>query len=126
MSGLHLTLADEKTKYRPGETLEGVAFWELAARPAAIEVHLYWRTQGKGTADLQVVHTERFDGVAAQDRRPFRIPLPPGPYSVSGILVSLVWGVELVTEPKGEAANVEIVISPTGEEIRLQQVEKKK
>jgi len=119
MKQLNIELADAKTKFRPGETLEGVAFWELADAPRSIEVRLHWRTQGKGTVDLEVVTSVAFNGVGARDRRPFRITLPIGPYSVSGTLVSIVWGVELVSEPKGEAENVEITISPSGEEVRL-------
>ena len=122
MKQMNLELADGKTKFRPGETLEGVAFWELEAAPRSLEVHLYWRTQGKGTVDLEVVRSVAFNGAAARDRRPFRIALPPGPYSVSGMLVSIVWGVELVSEPKGESQNIEIVLSPSGKEVRLDQV----
>jgi hypothetical protein len=116
---MKLELAEDRTKYRPGERLEGVAFWDLGSAPSSLELRLYWRTQGKGTVDLEVVRTVTFDGAAASDRRPFSIELPPGPYSVSGKLISIVWGVELVAEPKGESANVEITISPTGEILRL-------
>jgi len=123
MSNLHLELADGKTKYRPGETIEGVAFWELPELPKVLELRLFWRTQGKGMVDHQVVTTVAFDGAQPTDRRPFRFPLPPAPYSVSGILVSIVWGLELVSEPNVGSAAVEIVLSPTGEEVRL---EKKK
>ena len=119
MSRMNLHLADDRTKYRPGERLEGVAFWELDGAPKSIEVRLYWRTQGKGTVDLEIVRSVPFPGAGANDRRPFSIDLPPGPYSVSGKLVSIVWGVELLAEPKGDAANVEITLSPTGEEVRL-------
>jgi hypothetical protein len=119
MSKMHLELADGKTRYLPGETVEGVAFWELAASPQSVEVRLYWRTHGKGTVDLEIVRNVKFSPVGLQDRRPFRLELPAAPYSVSGKLISIGWGVELVTEPAGEAANVEIVLSPTGEEVRL-------
>ena len=119
MSALNLQLADAKTKYRPGERLEGVAFWELSEKPRSLEVRLYWRTQGKGTVDLEIVRSVAFDGVALNDRRPFSMELPPGPYSVSGKLVSIVWGVELVAEPGGQSDHLEITISPSGEEVRL-------
>jgi hypothetical protein len=119
MKRMNLELADSKTKFRPGESLEGVAFWELEEAPRSLEVRLYWRTQGKGTVDLVVVQSVAFNGIAARDRRPFRIAFPPGPYSVSGKLVSIVWGVELVSEPKGESESVEITFSPSGEELRL-------
>jgi hypothetical protein len=123
MSNLHLEIADGKTKYRPGEMIEGVAFWELPELPKVLELRLFWRTQGKGTVDHQVVATVAFDGAQPTDRRPFRFALPAEPYSVSGILVSIVWGLELVAEPNIGSAAVEIVLSPTGEEVRL---EKKK
>lgn len=123
MSNLHLELADGKTKYRPGETIEGVAFWELPELPKVLELRLFWRTQGKGMVDHQVVATVGFNGAKPIDRRPFRLALPASPYSVSGILVSIVWGLELVAEPDGGSAAVEITVSPTGEEVRL---EKKK
>jgi hypothetical protein len=122
---MHLELADSKTKYRPGEVLEGVAFWELDTAPRTLEVRLFWRTQGRGTVDVEVVQSLPFPGVGARDRRPFRMTLPPGPYSVSGTLVSVVWGVEIVTEPSGDSASAEITLSPTGEEVRLTRVDGK-
>jgi len=123
MSNLHLELADGKTTYRPGETIEGVAFWELPELPKVLELRLFWRTQGKGTVDHQVVSTVAFDGAKPTDRRPFRFPLPASPYSVSGILVSIVWGLELVAEPGG-SAGVEIILSPTAQEVRLEKKKK--
>jgi len=124
MSSLHLEFADSKTKYRPGEAVEGVAFWELEAPPTSVEIRLFWRTQGKGTVDVEVVQSQPC-GKGQNDRRPFRFVLPAGPYSVSGTLISIVWGVELVTEPSGQSANADIVVSPTREEIRLFKVETK-
>ncbi|HEV3028221.1 MAG TPA: hypothetical protein VG457_11650 [Planctomycetota bacterium] len=120
MTRLQLELADGKTKFRPGETVEGVAFWELDAQPESVEIRLFWRTQGKGTVDVELVQSLPQRSNGPRDRRPFRFVLPSGPYSVSGILISIVWGVEVVTEPTGESASAEITVSPTGEEVRLQ------
>lgn len=122
MSTIHIELADGKTRYRPGEAVEGVVFWELAAPATSLELRLFWRTQGKGTVDVEIVQAQALTG-GVNDRRPFRFVLPSGPYSVSGVLVSIVWGVELVVEPSGESSSVEITMSPTGEEIRLVKVE---
>ena len=119
MSRMHLELADGKTKYRPGEVVEGVAFWELAEQPQFVEVRLHWRTQGKATGDLETVRTVKFTQMGPQDRRPFRLELPAAPYSVSGKLISILWAVEVVAEPGGHSAAVEITLSPTGEEVRL-------
>ena len=85
----HLELADGKTKYRPGETVEGVAFWDVSSAPQSIEVRLFWRTQGKGLDDLEIVRNVTFIPVGPQDRRPFQLVLPAAPYSVSGKLRSL-------------------------------------
>lgn len=120
MSRLAIELADGKSKYRPGEAVEGVAFWELGAPPKSVEIRLFWRTQGKGTVDVEVVQSQPQAGAGEADRRAFRFVLPAGPYSVSGVLVSIVWGVEIVAEPLSESAAVEITVSPTGEEVRLE------
>jgi hypothetical protein len=45
--------------------------------------------------------------------------LPLAPYSFSGKLISLIWGLELVLEPSQETARFEFTLSPTGEEIML-------
>jgi hypothetical protein len=118
MSRMNLELAGTKTRYRPGETLEGLASWDLDKAPKSLEVRLYWRTQGRGTVDLEIVRSVKFEGAGAQERRPFQIALPPGPYSFSGRLVSIIWGVELVAEPKGDAAHIEITMSPGGGVLR--------
>jgi len=119
MSSINLELADGKTRYRPGEWVEGVAFWSLSAAPESIEVRIYWRTQGKGTQDLELVRNVKFAQIGLEDRRPFRLQLPAAPYSFSGKLITLAWGVEVVGEPAGESANIDITVSPTGEEVRL-------
>ena len=119
MSKLQLELADGKTKFRPGEAVEGVAFWELGAPPKSVEIRLFWRTKGTGTDDVELVQSLPHAGAGASDRRAFRFVLPAGPYSVSGVLVSIVWGVEVVAEPSAESASAEITVSPTGEAVRL-------
>jgi hypothetical protein len=119
MNRMHLELADGKTKYRPGETVEGVAFWELFSAPQSIEVRLFWRTRGEGLVDLEIVRNVKFTPVGPQDRRPFRLVLPAAPYSVTGKLISIVWGVEVVSEPQGDSANIDFTLSATGEEVRL-------
>lgn len=119
MSELHVELADGRTRFRPGESVEGVAFWNLESAPSAIEVRLFWRTQGKGTPDIEVVAVKRFDGVAAKDRRAFQFALPGAPYSFSGTLVSLLWGIEAVALPEDHGQPIEIVVAPGGQEITL-------
>ena len=122
MSRLELELADGKTRFHPGETVEGVAFWDLDGPPTSVEVRLFWRTRGRGIVDVEVIESFPEKSNGARDRRPFRFVLPSGPYSVSGSLVSIGWGIEVVAEPSGDSASVDITVSPTGEEIQLLRV----
>jgi hypothetical protein len=119
MNEVKLFLRDERTAFAPGDTFEGAAGWNLEAAPRSVEARLFWRTQGKGTEDVGVVGRFPFDAPQASEARPFRFTLPAQPWSFSGQLVSLLWAVELVAEPGGHCARIEIVVSPTGREILL-------
>ncbi len=123
MSELKIELRDGRTAFQPGAELAGVANWESAAPPRAVEVRLLWFTRGKGTEDVQVVNTVRFDDLQAGVARPFRFRLPPAPYSFSGRLISLRWAVELVLLPTKDSTRVEFVLAPDGEAVVLPQIE---
>jgi len=105
--------------FRPGETVEGTASWQLDAAPEAVEVRLFWRTEGRGTPDVGLVGSVRFDSPGAEGDRSFAFPLPEGPYSFSGKLISLLWGIEAVAVPSDDTGRAEIVLSPIREAIRL-------
>lgn len=121
MSELKILLRDERKNFRGGETVEGVAGWRLEKPPTSVELRLFWFTRGKGTEDVGVVQTSRFDAPQLEEGRRFSFTLPNEPWSFSGQLVSLIWALELVIEPGEEAARVELVVSPTGREIQLHQ-----
>lgn len=118
-----IEIAEGRRVFAPGDEIAGTVTWQLPAPPEAAELRLHWRTEGKGTQDVEVVARESFDGPGDRDRRPFRFRLPEGPYSFSGKLISLVWGLELVTDPHRGSEEmlvlVEITVSPTGAELRL-------
>ena len=80
---------------------------------------MFWFTRGQGIEDAGVVETVRFDRPLREEARPFRIRLPGAPYSFSGKLISLIWAVELVSEPSKEAGRQEITIAPGGQEVQL-------
>jgi hypothetical protein len=108
--------------FAPGATVAGRVRWELASPPQSLVVRLFWRTSGRGTADLTIVNETRFAAGSGRDERSFRFTLPAGPYSFSGKLISLAWAVEAVAEPSDDAALVEIVVGPGGREVVLQAV----
>jgi hypothetical protein len=114
---LEVKLAGEKTGFRPGEEVRGVASWSLEAPPETVEVRLFWHTQGKGDQDVEVVEKTAFDGPGQSDRREFRFRLPHEPYSFSGKLISLLWSIEVVAAPGDLAGRADVILSPTGREI---------
>lgn len=107
------------TSFRPGDVVEGTVRWQLPEPPEEIELRLFWSTEGRGTQDLEVVETVPFANPGALDRRTFRVRLPEGPYSFSGKLITLTWGLEAVAHPGERSGGMQITLSPTGEEIRL-------
>lgn len=119
MNELKLGLRDNRTQFRPGDEITGAAGWKLDQPPDAVEVRLFWRTEGKGTSDTQVVHTARFDKPSPEDARPFAFTAPNAPYSFSGKLVSLVWALEMVIKPGNDASRIDVIIAPAAQEILL-------
>jgi hypothetical protein len=119
MSTLRIETRDQKTRFLPGEEISGAVVWWLDTPAEAVELRLFWYTQGKGTQDIKIVETTRFEHPGTQGTREFRLRLPDEPYSFSGKLISLLWALELFVEPSEEVARLDITMSPTGGEILL-------
>ncbi|HYN20564.1 MAG TPA: hypothetical protein VE078_06365 [Thermoanaerobaculia bacterium] len=120
MSLINVETRDGVTSFRPGDVVEGRAWWQIdPPPPTEVVARLFWYTQGKGTQDIAVVAEEPFAEPGVQDQRKFSFRLPAGPFSFSGKLISLVWAIEVVAQPGGDSARFEFTVSPTGEEIRL-------
>ncbi len=105
--------------FAPGDTLSGTARWELASPPEGLELHLAWRTEGRGDPDMVVVETRTLKPTTTGEAS-FSFTLPASPWSFQGPLIHLLWTVELVAEPAAEAARVDFTLSPVGCEIQLQ------
>jgi hypothetical protein len=119
VSLLKIAVREDRTRFLPGDEVVAAAYWKLDHPPRTAEARLFWFTRGKGTQDVNVVQTIRFENPQPEEARPARFQLPDAPYSFSGKLISLVWALELVVEPGGESKRVELTVSPTGEEIDL-------
>ena len=122
MDKLSITLHDDRTAFAPRETIRGVIKWNLDASPRRLDLSLFWYTSGKGTRDVGVVESQRFDEPGSRGSKEFSFTLPDGPYSFSGKLISLIWALELTCTPGSETVRKEIVVSPTGREILLTSV----
>jgi len=119
MSAMRIEIADERNSFYPGERLEGIVSWQVNERPESVELRLFWRTEGKGDQDLEIEGVVRYKNPSREDEEPFEFDLPNGPYSFSGKIISLIWGIELVVLPSGESRRLDLVVSPTGDEIVL-------
>ena len=117
MSTLSVELEDGKLAFAPGQEVRGRASWTLDADPESVEVHLFWRTEGKGTQDTEIADTVLFQNPGRQDKRDFRLKIPDGPYSFAGKLIAILWSVEVVAEPGSEAGRQDIDVSPTGKPV---------
>lgn len=116
---LNIAIEGDRRNFSPGETLAGRVTWSLEFDPKSAELRLFWYTSGKGTQNVRVVQTIPFGAPQRSDRREFSLVLPQEPYSCSGSLVSIVWALELIIEPKTEIERVEFTMAPDGHEIML-------
>jgi hypothetical protein len=119
MTTMSVAIDGSRVGFAPGERVEGLASWELAEAPEALEVRLFWHTSGRGDEDQDVVAVEAIPAPAASGWVRFSFELPPGPYSFSGRLVSLGWAIELVAPRENLAASAAIVVGPGGHEVRI-------
>lgn len=111
MSQLSLEVVGGMTQFLPGAPIEVDAAWTLDAQPEAIELRIIWNTSGWGGQDFQLVDTVRIEAPSPVERRRIPLTLPREPYSFHGSLITIQWGLELVTLPSNDAARLEIKIA---------------
>ena len=116
---LNLTTTDRGTWFKPGGLIEGLAEWHLDGEVDAIEVRLFWYTNGKGTQDVGIVRVLRTDSPNTSGHKQFSIRAPEGPYSFSGKLITLAWAIELVALPSGETERLDLLIGPQPVEVDI-------
>jgi hypothetical protein len=116
---LDRTVAGGDNGYVPGEPLTGVVRWSLDDGPVSFVVRLFWRTEGKGTADSGLADELTFEGMPGSGEQAFVFEGPSGPYSFSGELVSILWAVEAIASPGKHVARADFVLSPTGKEVKV-------
>ena len=119
MSQLAIAFDGDATTFEPASTLKGRALWLLDDDPEAVEVRLFWHTQGKGDRDLGVVAVERFDAPGRVGEQAFAMQLPDRPWSCSGKLISIVWSLEIVSLPDEAVQRFDVTIAPGGREVML-------
>jgi hypothetical protein len=99
--------------------LEATAAWQLDRDAEKVELRLGWYAHCEGDQGMRIVDSVRVESPELSGQRRWSARLPNGPYSFVGELFSLVWSVELVVEPAGDAHRLDIVLAPHGKAILL-------
>src|SRR5262249_29326879 len=102
MSRPIVTIELENTQGEPGDLLTGHYVIDPQSIPLAtgVEVSVYWSTEGKGDEDRAVQYRKRGstdDGPLFDERGvgPFAVRLPGAPLSYDGVLVKIIWCVQV-------------------------------
>jgi hypothetical protein len=122
MTNLKIDFSNDRTTFRPGEEVAGTVSWSTDQPVQKLELRLFWFTRGKGTQDMGLVETARFEQPSQNETRSFRFRLPEAPYSFSGTLISVVWALELIVHPSKEVTRSEIQVGPQRREVHLEKV----
>ena len=117
MNELQIEIEGGQQAFMPGETIRGRVQWQMNNDPRKAILRIFWFTQGKGTEDSCLHEEIKFENPGPVEEHAFEFVLPVGPYSFSGRLISLIWMVELEVDKK--YARQDVVLSPTGQEIKL-------
>lgn len=116
---LRIDLAGGDAIHRPRSRISGELAWRLDRPAEALELRLFWYTEGRGDRDAGIARSLRVESPGAIGAQPFEFELPSGPYSFSGRLISLVWALELIALPGESAVRREIVVAPERREVVL-------
>lgn len=107
-----------RTTIAPGEILRGEVLWDLEEDPEEIYLNLGWWTSGKGTRDEEITGALSWQA-GRIGKEPFSLEVPDGPYSFSGRLISVEWGLECTAREGDARVLLPLVVSPSGREVDI-------
>ena len=120
MAHLEITTEFDNRAFVPGDTIRGQVTWssDEVEPPAQAELRLFYYTAGKGTRDVEVTDSRPISQPGHSGQFDYEFPLPEGPYSFSGKLISLTWALEFQLGNHA-TERLEFTLSPTGQEVDL-------
>jgi hypothetical protein len=94
-----LNLHISQTSLYAGERLSGRITWVgKATRPQTLMLTIAWRTEGRGTVDVDTLH----EASLPLEGGAFSYAIPPkGPYSYDGELIRVIWEVIAIANMGG-------------------------
>ena len=109
-----ITLHENRRGWSPGETLVGVASWNVAPPPKSAEVRLLWFTEPVTDGEVNIVERRKLENPPAIGQMNFSFKLPPQPHSFLGNLFIVGWAVEVVLLPGDGYARAAFDYGPGG------------
>jgi hypothetical protein len=120
---INLHIEIPQLAFDPGDAITGTIRWSVEKPPREVTLSLFWRTSGRGTEDSGVEVTQTWETDALAGKEAFSVQLPPSPYSFTGSLIALTWGLELSTKKGGDVTSLDLIMSPTCSDIELAQID---
>jgi len=118
---LTIELNHPNKKYTPGDVLVATVQWSFEKAPRWLELSLGWETEGKGTTDADTVAKQRWEEPGISGNLEWKQPVPRGPLSLQGTLISIRW--HLTCELHGgDEVTVPFVVSHFGAPVRLDRI----
>lgn len=117
---ISIQIDDGNKNFAPGDTITGEVHWDglPADVDSVITVELAFHTEGKGTSQREVYEEREWTIASADGKQSFTFEAPAWPWSFSGKLVAIVWGLD-AWNGDDHAQNFPVTISPGGEEMKL-------
>lgn len=99
-----------KYAYLPGEIIRGSILWALDKSPETVRLSFGWWTEGRGSEDSYVVNELEWNTHDTAGNETFEFTVPEAPYSFSGHLITLKWGLELSVKKGRDSSLQDITI----------------
>ncbi len=115
---LTLKLRENRTDFKPGETIHGSLAWSFSNTPKSICVRFIWYTEGKGTQDVSIVAEHKIASNFNGGEESFSFSAPKFPLTIHGQLISVLFAIEAISKPEG-LARTEITIANNEQPITL-------
>ena len=106
--------------HQPFQSLSGTVKIHAPIDAPQLELRVFWFTRGRGDEEAEISYQMEID--PQKHATPFSFQLPASPYSFAGQLITLAWAVEVVDHRDNSLNLVPFLLSPTGEELQLEEI----
>ena len=116
---IEIKITNGQDAFYPGDDIAGIVRWNLSKNPKIITINLTWRTEGKGSQDVEVIDSLDFPVSKLSGEESFSFTLPIAPYSYSGRLISICWALETFVRSSKDEFSYNITMGPNAKEVTV-------